>query len=109
MDWAWQLEHGSETPLPGKSHYQHKSDLDKEVRQEVKHGAARSQGRLPRVLIIGALGRCGLGATDMCKVAGIPEENLIKWDLAETAKGGPFEEIREADVSRDETLPLGSI
>ena len=34
----------------------------------------------------------------MCIAAGIPEDNLLKWDLAETAKGGPFREIREADV-----------
>lgn len=25
-------------------------------------------------------------------------ENIIKWDLAETAKGGPFEEILDVDI-----------
>ena len=109
MNWAWQLEHSIETPLPGKSHYQHKSDLDKEVKEQVKNGAAKNQGKFPRVLVIGALGRCGSGALTMCQEAGIPEENLMKWDMAETAKGGPFTEIREADVCQSGSLPLGSL
>lgn len=39
-------------------------------------------------------------ALDLCRlVAGVPEENLLKWDLAETsAKPGPYPEIRESDV-----------
>ena len=39
-------------------------------------------------------------ALDLCRsVADIPEENLLKWDLAETsAKPGPYPEIRESDV-----------
>lgn len=60
-------------------------------------GAAKT-GSPPRVLIIGALGRCGSGAVDLCLKAGIPEENVLKWDMAETAKGGPFSEIVESDI-----------
>lgn len=39
-------------------------------------------------------------AIDLClQIAGIPDENLLKWDLAETsAKSGPYEEIRECDI-----------
>lgn len=39
-------------------------------------------------------------ALDLCRfAAGIPEENLLKWDLKETgAKSGPYPEIRESDV-----------
>ena len=41
----------------------------------------------------------GRGALDLCRAAGIPESNLLKWDLAETAKkDGPYPEIRESDV-----------
>lgn len=47
------------------------------------------------MLVIGALGRCGRGAVDLCLKAGIPTENVLKWDMAETAKGGPFAEIVE--------------
>ncbi len=62
MDWAWQLEQGNNTPLPGKSHYAFKDDLDKEVKELVSKGAAKNGGRLPRVLVTGALGRCGKGS-----------------------------------------------
>lgn len=55
-------------------------------------------GRQPRVLVIGALGRCGRGAVDLCLKAGISDENIIRWDMAETAKGGPFIEIIESDI-----------
>lgn len=50
------------------------------------------------MLVIGALGRCGSGAVDLCLRAGIPTENVLKWDMAETAKGGPFPEIVESDI-----------
>ena len=45
--------------------------------------------------MIGALGRCGKGAVDFALKAGVPTENVIQWDMAETAKGGPFVEIVE--------------
>jgi len=35
------------------------------------------------------------GAVDLCKRVGI--EDILEWDMAETAKGGPFSEI--TDVS----------
>ena len=44
----------------------------------------------PRVLIIGALGRVGTGAADLCRALDLP---LTGWDMAETAQGGPFPEV----------------
>tara|TARA_R110002049_G_scaffold44333_4_gene129942 strand:+ start:19456 stop:20508 length:1053 start_codon:yes stop_codon:yes gene_type:complete len=41
-------------------------------------------------LIIGALGRVGTGAGDLCRAMNIP---VTGWDMAETAHGGPFPEI----------------
>ncbi|ORX65977.1 Formate/glycerate dehydrogenase catalytic domain-like protein [Linderina pennispora] len=55
-------------------------------------------GKFPKVMVMGALGRCGSGAVSYARKAGIPEENIIKWDMAETAKGGPFQEIIDADI-----------
>src|SRR5690349_15001639 len=49
-------------------------------------------------MVMGALGRCGTGAVDFVQQAGISDENLLRWDMAETAKGGPFSEIAEVDV-----------
>jgi saccharopine dehydrogenase (NAD+, L-lysine-forming) len=49
------------------------------------------------VLVIGALGRCGRGAVDLCVKAGVAD--ILQWDLAETsAKPGPYQEIVESDV-----------
>ncbi|KAK7031808.1 hypothetical protein R3P38DRAFT_2925733 [Favolaschia claudopus] len=51
-----------------------------------------------KVLVIGALGRCGSGAVELFQRAGVPHDNIIKWDMAETAKGGPFNEILDVDI-----------
>lgn len=52
-------------------------------------------GASPSVLIIGALGRVGTGATDLCTACGL---HSIGWDQAETAHGGPFPEILQQHV-----------
>lgn len=53
----------------------------------------------PVVWIIGALGRVGSGAIETCRQAGIPEENLLLWDMKETASGGPFDaQLQQADI-----------
>lgn len=44
----------------------------------------------PTALVIGALGRVGTGASDLCTALGVP---VTKWDMAETASGGPFPEV----------------
>ena len=49
----------------------------------------------PRVLIIGALGRVGTGAADLCTALALP---VTKWDMAETASGGPFPEVLQHDI-----------
>lgn len=53
-------------------------------------GAAR-----PSALIIGALGRVGAGAADLCQAMGVA---ATKWDMAETAHGGPFPEVLAHDI-----------
>lgn len=55
--------------------------------------ASRAAGKQPRVIVIGALGRAGSGAVDAAIAAGVPEENITKWDIAETKAGGPFPAI----------------
>ncbi|KAG1757371.1 saccharopine dehydrogenase [Suillus lakei] len=51
-----------------------------------------------KALVIGALGRCGRGAVDLFRKIGLAEDDIVKWDMAETAKGGPFQEILEVDI-----------
>jgi saccharopine dehydrogenase (NAD+, L-lysine-forming) len=45
--------------------------------------------------VIGAKGRSGTGACDLCDALGLP---LTRWDMAETAHGGPLPEILAHDV-----------
>ncbi len=49
----------------------------------------------PSAIIIGALGRVGTGASDLCKAVGIAPTG---WDMAETAHGGPFPEVLAHDI-----------
>ncbi|MFN3147035.1 MAG: saccharopine dehydrogenase [Paracoccaceae bacterium] len=49
----------------------------------------------PTALIVGALGRVGTGASDFCRAVGIA---TTRWDIAETAHGGPFPEILDHDI-----------
>jgi saccharopine dehydrogenase (NAD+, L-lysine-forming) len=49
----------------------------------------------PRAIIIGALGRVGTGAADLCTAMGVA---VTKWDMAETASGGPFPEILQHGI-----------
>lgn len=46
-------------------------------------------------LIIGALGRVGTGAADLCAALGVA---VTKWDIAETASGGPFPEVLQHQI-----------
>lgn len=49
----------------------------------------------PTALIIGALGRVGTGAADLCQAMGVATTG---WDMAETAHGGPFPEVLSHDI-----------
>jgi len=94
--WSHQLADPTKS-MPSVKPYANQDLLLDDIRGRLAEGE-KIAGRKPRVLVIGALGRCGRGAVDLCKQAGIPEENILKWDMAETAKGGPFTEIVESDI-----------
>ena len=49
----------------------------------------------PGAIVIGALGRVGTGASDLCGALNVA---VTKWDMAETAHGGPFPEILQHDI-----------
>lgn len=49
----------------------------------------------PRAIVIGALGRVGQGAADLCGALGL---EVLGWDMAETAHGGPFPEILDHEL-----------
>ena len=49
----------------------------------------------PTAIVIGALGRVGTGASDLCTAMGVP---VTRWDMAETARGAPFPEVLAHDI-----------
>lgn len=63
-NWGWQLENPGK-PLPGvdeytggKGYYGSETEMINQIRADVERGA-KIAGRKPRILVIGALGRCG--------------------------------------------------
>ena len=81
--WAAQQRGG----ICGPVHpYPDKDALATELRAELD---ATGKPR-PRAIVIGAKGRVGTGAADLCAEMGV---RVTKWDMAETASGGPFPEV----------------
>ena len=97
LNWSHQLTSAGE-PLPSVSSYPNDRELVSTVKVSIEKALPKNDNKLPTVLVIGSLGRCGSGAVDLAKTVGLPEENVMKWDMAETAKGGPFSEITTSDV-----------
>nr|WP_323780900.1 saccharopine dehydrogenase [Amylibacter sp.] len=61
------------------------ADLQDDLAAALSNGGTR-----PDMIVIGALGRVGSGAVDLASALGL---SVTKWDMAETAHGGPFPEI----------------
>ena len=86
--WAAQARGGIAGPVakyPGKQTLL--ADLGAEL---AAIGPAR-----PRAIVIGALGRVGTGAADLCEAMGV---GVTKWDMAETAHAGPFPEVLAHEI-----------
>ncbi|PTB56985.1 hypothetical protein M431DRAFT_4079 [Trichoderma harzianum CBS 226.95] len=97
ISWAHQVLHPGvtqgEVPL-----FENTPALVSHVKSVLEPAIAANNGQAPRIIIIGALGRCGSGAVQFCREIGLDEESIIKWDMDETAKGGPFKEVVESDI-----------
>lgn len=97
INWSHQLLHPSK-PLPSVSSYPNEVALVTDVKRALAEALPKNAGIVPQVLIIGALGRCGKGAVDLCTAVDLPPSSILRWDMKETASGGPFKEIIESDV-----------
>lgn len=75
-------------PYPGRDQL-----LDELERQLAE--AAAAVGRKPNLIVVGAAGRVGTGACDLAEGVGL---DVTRWDIEETARGGPFDEILEHDL-----------
>lgn len=83
---AWGAQQRGETLAP-VSAFASAEDMVAQTRAAI--------GTTPTALVIGALGRVGTGATDLCTAVGIAPTS---WDIAETAHGGPFPEILSHNI-----------
>lgn len=63
--------------------------------EDLRARLAAAPEAAPRAIVIGALGRVGTGACDLFDALGIP---ATRWDMAETAHGGPFPEILDHEI-----------
>ena len=86
--WAHQKQSGICPPV---STYKDKDALLADLANDIQNANADT----PSAIVIGALGRVGTGAADLCQAMGIA---VTKWDMAETATGGPFPEILQHDL-----------
>ncbi|SCM69621.1 saccharopine dehydrogenase [Donghicola eburneus] len=86
--WAAQKSGGICPPMQG---YANAKTMCAMLRDELD----RADQPRPDAIVIGALGRVGTGASDLCGELGV---DVTKWDMKETAHGGPFPEILEHDV-----------
>ncbi|RFU72951.1 saccharopine dehydrogenase [Trichoderma arundinaceum] len=95
LSWAHQLLNPGVTQGPVPI-FDSASELTEFVKSNIKEALPKNNGQLPRLIVIGALGRCGKGAIAAAEAIGV--DSVLKWDLPETSKGGPFPEIAESDV-----------
>ncbi len=65
------------------------------LQADLKAALDSAQETRPNAIVIGALGRVGTGASDLCEQMGV---EVTKWDMAETASGGPFPEVLDHDL-----------
>ncbi|KAK8858462.1 hypothetical protein IAR55_002689 [Kwoniella newhampshirensis] len=96
LAFAKQQEDGGKGVLKDLKPYKNEDAMIAQVQEALE--SVKGGKENVKVLIIGALGRCGSGAVDLFRKVGLQEENITKWDMAETAKGGPFPEILDVDI-----------
>ena len=73
--WAWQLKHPQE-PMSGVKPYKNETELIEHIALCLRDGERVRPN--PRVLVMGALGRCGRGAVELLEKIGLPSENIVK-------------------------------
>lgn len=91
----WAAQQLTGETLQKLNYYASSEELIKDIKKDLESVFAKN-GKRPIPLVMGALGRCGRGAVDFAERVGLTD--ILKWDLAETKKGGPFRELLDVDV-----------
>lgn len=87
-----QKEEGGKGVLRDLIPYDNEEAMISHVRKSIESLGEGGVGNV-KALVIGAMGRCGSGAVDAFRKIGLKDENIVKWDMEETKKGGPFPEL----------------
>lgn len=87
-----QKEEGGKGVLRDLVPYDNEEAMISHVRKSIESLGEGGVGNV-KALVIGAMGRCGSGAVDAFRKIGLKDENIVKWDMEETKKGGPFPEL----------------
>jgi len=93
LQWARQHLHPLH-PLQKLTSWKSTKDLVNSVSAMVKQATAKT-GIKPHPLIVGALGRCGKGASWFAAQCDI---KVAEWDLPETKGGGPFPQLLKHEI-----------
>jgi saccharopine dehydrogenase (NAD+, L-lysine-forming) len=87
---TWAAQQAGDIPGPARvGVYMGRDALVQDLQSDLAAGLANGTEK-PDAIVIGALGRVGTGASDCLEALGL---SVTKWDMAETAHGGPFPEI----------------
>jgi saccharopine dehydrogenase (NAD+, L-lysine-forming) len=100
LSWAHQILRPGAGPLPLPV-LDSAFSLVQHVRETLQTALPANNGQYPRIIVLGALGRCGKGAADFCLAAGIPGESGLNGTWQK-----PGEEARS---SRSSSLTFFSI
>ncbi|MCA8867026.1 MAG: saccharopine dehydrogenase [Rhodobacteraceae bacterium] len=92
---VWAAQQAGDLPGPARiDAYANKNALLAELAGDLAAGIGNG-AKPPRAIIIGANGRVGTGAGDLLAEMGL---EITRWDMAETASGGPFPEILSHEI-----------
>uniref|UniRef100_A0A7S3ZC48 Saccharopine dehydrogenase [NAD(+), L-lysine-forming] n=1 Tax=Lotharella globosa TaxID=91324 RepID=A0A7S3ZC48_9EUKA len=95
--WQWAKQKLGQPAIKDLKSWKSKEAMCSEVKAALKE-VEEKKGLKPSTLIIGALGRCGRGATWVAEQCGVESKSIVKWDMAETKGGGPFKALLDVDV-----------
>ncbi|CAI7604135.1 unnamed protein product [Penicillium pancosmium] len=95
--WARQILHPEEPELAEILPYE--SEL-KAVEDTISHlqDGVKTIGRPPTVMIVGASGKCGLGAVDLCQRLGLDSQNILQCGRAQTSMPLFTKQVLQADI-----------
>jgi len=92
---VWAAQQAGELPGPAQvTPYTNKDALLADLATDLAAGLANGADK-PNAIIIGAKGRVGTGAGDLLSAMGL---EVTRWDMEETATGGPFPEILDHSI-----------